>query len=438
VVVTFAPGANTPTNTPLSETITIATDAGNFTITARGTAIAPGILINPMVLNFGLQPLNVTSPQRFVTVTNTGQVALTISTIVPGGANLGDFAFPLPNVTPPGPPCVNGTVLQPNGICALTVQFTPSAAGPRSATITLTDDSPVAGSTQVITLQGTGAVPTISLSTNSINFGGIAPNTTSLPQTVTVTNTGLAPLSINNSSLGGTNPGNFSLAGTTCIDTSVRPNASCTISVTFTPTSVNTFNASVSITSNASNGTQTVTLTGSGAVVSLTPAPGTTTTATVQPGDTAVFPLILSSNGFTGTVTLGCTSQQPTITCSVQPSSVQVNGNQPVQTAIAVQTFCAWMAPPGTLPSGPYGRPAWPASLALLGIASLVFTMAAKRERRLGFALAMVAMVALLGAGCASLPKGPAGRTPPGTYTLTITATAQGVTQSLNVTLIVR
>jgi hypothetical protein len=117
---------------------------------------------------------------------------------------------------------------------------------------------------------------------------------------------------------------------------------------------------------------------------------------------------------------------------------VQVSGNQPVQTAIGVQTFCSWMAPLGTLPSKPDGRPGWPVSLALLGIVSLVFTMATKRERRLGFALAMVAVVALLGTGCASLPKGPAGRTPPGTYTLTITATAQGVTQSLNVTLIVR
>ncbi len=436
VVVTFAPGANTPTNTPLNETITIATDAGNITITARGTAIGPGILINPTVLNFGVQPLNATSQQHFVTVTNTGQVALTISTIVSGGTNPGDFAFPVPNVTPPGPPCVNGTVLQPNAICALTAQFTPSAAGARSATITLTDNSPVAGSTQVITLQGTGTVPTISLSTNSINFGGIAPNSTSGPQTITVTNTGLATLTVSNVSLGGTNPGNFSLAsGTTCIDTTVQLNASCAVVVTFTPNSTNSFTASVSITSNASNGTQTVTLTGSGAVVSLTPAPGTTTTVTVQPGDTAVFPLILSSNGFTGTVTLGCTSQQPTITCSVAPLTVQVSGNQPVQTAISVQTFCAWMAPLGTLPSGPDGRPA---SLALLGIASLAFTMATKRERRLAFVLATVGVVTLLGAGCASTPKGPAGRTPPGTYTLTITATAQGVTQSVNVTLIVR
>jgi hypothetical protein len=434
VVVTFAPGASTPTNTPLNETITIATDAGNFTITARGTAIGPGISFAPGTnLNFNNVPVGTTSAAQTVTVTNNGAVALTISTIVKGGTNAGDFQIQAGTGV-----CANGTTLQQNQNCALLVTFTPSAAGARSATITLTDNSPVASSTQVITLQGTGAVPTISLSTNSINFGGIAPNTTSLPQTVTVTNTGLAPLSINNSSLGGTNPGNFSLAGTTCIDTSVQPNASCTISVTFTPTSVNTFNASVSITSNASNGTQTVTLTGSGAVVSLTPAPGTTTTATVQPGDTAIFPLILSSNGFSGTVTLGCTSQQPTITCSVDPSMVQVSGNQPVQTAIGVQTFCSWMAPLGTLPSKPDGRPGWPVSLALLGIVSLVFTMATKRERRLGFALAMVAVVALLGTGCASLPKGPAGRTPPGTYTLTITATAQGVTQSLNVTLIVR
>ena len=156
---------------------------------------------------------------------------------------------------------------------------------------------------------------------------------------------------------------------------------------------------------------------------------------TVHPGDTAIFPLVLSTTGFSGTVTLGCKSLQPTITCSIAPPSVTVSGNQPVSTAIMVQTFCSWMMPLGGLPVAPDGPAVWLVSLPLLGIVFFVFTMSAKRERRLSFALAMVAVVGLLGAGCGSVPKGPSGSTPPGTYILTITATAQSVTSSVNLTL---
>ena len=315
-----------------------------------------------------------------------------------------------------------------------------AAVGARSATITLTDNSPIAGSIQVITVQGAGATPAISISANSISFVGISPNTTSPPQNITVSNTGLAPLTLATVALGGANPGNFALAaGTTCTNgTVIPPSGSCVVSVTFSPNSATTFSAALNITSNASNGAQSIALTCSTATLSLAPAPGTTTTVTVNPGDTIIFPLVLGSGGFIGTITLGCSSQQPTITCAVIPLTVQVNANQQVQTAISVQTFCSWTTPTGRFPSGPANPPIGLVSITLVGIALLVSAITTKRQQRLGFALAMVAMVALLGVGCTSGPTGPAGRTPAGTYTLTITASAQGVTQSTVVTLKVR
>ena len=438
IVVTFAPGANTLTNTQLAETITIVTDAGNITLNITGTAIAPGISFSPgSAVNFNNVPLG-TNATRTVTVTNSGAVALNVTAVAIGGANPGDFSIALPNV--PGqvscaPPF--GANIAPNKQCVLIIVFNPAAAGARSATITLTDNSPIAGSTQTISVQGNGTVPAISLSASSVSFTGVALNSTSPPQIITLTNTGLAPLTITNVSLGGANPGNFALAsGTTCIAAAViQPAGTCTVSVTFTPNSATAFNAAVNITSTASNGAQTIVLTGSAATISLVPAPGTATTVTVNPGDTIIFPLVLNSGGFTGTVTLGCISQQPTITCSVIPLTVQVNANQPVQTAISVQTFCSWTAPPNRMPSLPAVPPVELLALALLGITSIVSAISTKRGRRLGFALAMLAMVAFIGVGCSSGPQGPGGRTPAGTYTLTITATAQGVTQNMNVTL---
>jgi hypothetical protein len=187
------------------------------------------------------------------------------------------------------------------------------------------------------------------------------------------------------------------------------------------------------------NSNQTVTANFTNQPVTLTAAPGTTTMATVHPGDSAIFPLILSSSGFTGTVTLSCASQQPTITCSVVPGTVQVSSSAPTQVAIGVNTFCAWL-PPLAPPNG------WPGNnlpvlwtTVALGMALLGF-VAAHPKRRLWFRtpLAVMALVALLAAGCASVKHGPAGRTPPGTYILTITATpSSGAPSSINVTLTV-
>jgi uncharacterized repeat protein (TIGR02543 family) len=187
------------------------------------------------------------------------------------------------------------------------------------------------------------------------------------------------------------------------------------------------------------NSNQTVTANFTNQPVTLTAFPGSPTTATVHPGDSAIFPLVLSSSGFTGTVTLSCASQQPTITCSVVPSTVQLSSSAPTEVAIGVNTFCAWL-PPLAPPSG------WPGNnlpvlwtTVALGMALLGFA-AAHPKRRLWFGtpLAVMALVALLAAGCASVKHGPAGRTPPGTYILTITATpSSGAPSSINVTLTV-
>ncbi|MGH9775916.1 MAG: choice-of-anchor D domain-containing protein [Candidatus Acidiferrales bacterium] len=431
--VTFAPTAGGARSATVTFTDNAPSANSQQVVTLTGTGLAAGIQFTPgSSLNFNSVLVGTTSGQQTITVTNNGTNTLTISNFAETG-NAADFP-----VAQGAGDCTTGTVLLPNANCAVVVQFSPQAPGNRNATVTLTDNAPTPGSMQTLTFTGTGTAPAISPSVNSINFGGVAPTTTSPATTVTVTNSGTAPLHINNISITGTDHTDFNLVpGSTCLGTApIAPNGTCTVGVTFTPPTANSFNAALTIMSDAFNApTESIPLAGSGALLQITPAPGTSTTVTVSPGGTAVFPLVMNTNGFTGTVTLGCTSSQPTITCSVAPPTVQVTPNQPVQTAISVNTFCAWTAPPGTLPSWPGNGPLWPIMVTLAGLSVLVIALAAKRERRLGFALAMVALVAMMGAGCGSLAKGPAGRTPPGTYTITITATAQGITQSLQLTL---
>src|SRR5207244_4711907 len=85
-------------------------------------------------------------------------------------------------------------------------------------------------------------------------------------QTVTLTNSGTAPLSIATAVLGGANAGDFALAsGTTCINgATLAAGANCVLNLTFTPTAASARTATVTITDDAAGSPQSVSLTGTG------------------------------------------------------------------------------------------------------------------------------------------------------------------------------
>jgi hypothetical protein len=94
--------------------------------------------------------------------------------------------------------------------------------------------------------------------------------TTSAKQSVTLSNTGNASLSISVISIAGTNPGDF--GQTNNCGSSVAAGANCTIAVTFTPSANGSRSASLDVGDNASESPQTVSLTGMGATLT---SPGT-------------------------------------------------------------------------------------------------------------------------------------------------------------------
>jgi hypothetical protein len=104
---------------------------------------------------------------------------------------------------------------------------------------------------------------TVILSSTNLSFGNVdIGSAASLP--VTLTNPNNAFLSI--STINGTQP--FSQTNT-CLSssgiTALAPNQSCTLTVTFIPTGVGTFNGSITVVDTASNSPQVVMLSGSGA-----------------------------------------------------------------------------------------------------------------------------------------------------------------------------
>jgi hypothetical protein len=116
----------------------------------------------------------------------------------------------------------------------------------------------------VIVLLNTGVV---SFSpTSPLNFSPQLVNTSSAPQTVTLTNTATTALSI--SSIAG--QGQFHLSNNTC-GGSVAAGANCAISVTFKPLTSGAKSGAITIVDSASTKPQVIELSGVGTVVSLAP-----------------------------------------------------------------------------------------------------------------------------------------------------------------------
>src|SRR5581483_3062207 len=113
---------------------------------------------------------------------------------------------------------------------------------------------------------------TVRLQPPSLSFAPQALDETSLPKTVTLTNSGTALLTISNVSISG----DFAISSNTCTGAALIMGKNCKVMVTFTPTALGMRAGTLTFTDNAGNSPQTVPLTGTGiAQATLTPANAT-------------------------------------------------------------------------------------------------------------------------------------------------------------------
>jgi hypothetical protein len=201
VNVTFQPGATGPG----SASISISDDAPNSpqTVALTGTGRQAAVTLAPAgAINFGNQAAGIPSTPVSVTVTNSGNGALTISKISFTGANAGDFTET--------DTC--NTSVPAGGTCAIQITFKPQCANSpaaRAASLNIADNAP--GSPQTIALSGT--------STGSICFAA-APNSST---TATVVAGGNANYSLEVGAANGY-AGTVTMAYTGC-----PPSATCTV-----------------------------------------------------------------------------------------------------------------------------------------------------------------------------------------------------------------
>lgn len=223
---------------------------------------APAVSFSPTSLNFGNIAVGATSAVQTVTLTNSGQAAMSIAGISITGANPGDFAQS--NTCPTG-----ASTLAAGASCAIDVTFAPTSGGMRSAAVRVSDNAP--GSPQSVALSGVGLSPLVSLNPSSLSFGTVLVGSSSAPQSVTLTNTGNADLHISAVTPGGANPGDFDVTTTCPIDgAALLPGAKCAVSSVFTPTTTGARAATIQVVDDASGSPQSVGLSGTGTTSSAT------------------------------------------------------------------------------------------------------------------------------------------------------------------------
>ncbi|SNS31770.1 Transmembrane protein 131-like [Granulicella rosea] len=404
VSIVFAPSASGVR----TGTLTVVDDVGTQTASLTGTGTAPATdALAPLSLSFAPQVLNTASAAQQVTLTNSGDVALTL---IAASIASGDFT------------AVNGcgASLNAHSTCVIAVSFVPKSVGAQTGVLTVADQF----RSQSVALSGAGLAPAgVSLSpVSGLTFANTPVGQTSAVQTVTLTNNGGVALAISGVAV----TGDFVSSASTC-GSSLAAGAACALQVAFSPTVAGPRTGTLTFTDSAASSPQSLALAGIGIDFSLTP--NGPTTATLVSGATASYGLLLSSAaGVPGTVAFTCTGAPAHAACAVSPAAPSLGGTTTI--TVNVGTGLA-KASPAPLPWG--RRAVW---LALL----LPLALLPRRRRRFA---ALCLLLALAGCGDArkipatSLPSGST-PTPSGTYNLVVSGSGGGVTKMVGLTLVVQ
>jgi hypothetical protein len=287
---------------------------------AGGAGTGPATdTLSTTVLSFPNTEVRQLSAAEYVTLTNSGGVALTSIAVSVSGA-----------FTETDPCTAN---LAANSSCTISVQFAPTAAGYQTGTLTIADEL----RTQTVALSGTGiAAPALAVNPTSLSFSATVGDA-SLPQTLTVTNTGGAPLANVGFQITGQSAASFSTGTTTCGATlsNVSGQNSCTVAVIFTPAAAGGSTASLTVSSSTSGvAAVAVPLTGSGQTLAgLNVSPAQLVFSIVAPGKTSATQTVTVTNNGTAAATL------LTFTVTSPFSLVQVTN--PCGTSLAAGASCS-------------------------------------------------------------------------------------------------
>jgi hypothetical protein len=219
-------------------------------LSGTGTSVptTPQLTISAANLSFG--NVNVGgSVVQTLKLLSTGSSAVTVNSVAVSGTgySISGAAFPV--------------TIAPNLQVSLQVLFKPTAAGTAAGQLTLKSTS-TGNATASVALSGTGVAttPQLSISATSLNFGNVVVNA-SAAQTLVLTSSGTAPVTVSSVSLSGAR---YSLSGAS-FPVSLAAGQSAALQVLFKPTVAGAATGLITVKSNSStNPTATVALSGNG------------------------------------------------------------------------------------------------------------------------------------------------------------------------------
>ena len=215
------------------------------------------VSLSPTTIAFATTAVGLTSAATKITLTNNTGVSVTLNT---------------PAVTITGPftsagstTCTNGLVIPNLGTCIINAQFKPTSVGYATGTISVNDSDVTSPQSVAVSGSATG----IKFSPTSVNFGSVTKGT-QVSTTVTITNVGTTNVYFPGAELTGTNSADFSDNygdSAPCgnnINNPLKPAATCTITVYFTPSIVGAENSTYKLFDNSVGSPQMLSLTGTG------------------------------------------------------------------------------------------------------------------------------------------------------------------------------
>ena len=219
-------------------------------------AASTALDIWPSSLSFNTQSAGSTSAVQSVKFLNSSGLGVVINSITVGGSDPSDFAI-LSDIC-------SANTLRPTSNCTISVAFTPTTNGTRSAQLLLESDT--IGGSLIIPLSGVGSAPSsvMCLNTNSLSYGSVVIGSTSAVQSVTITNCGAASLYVTNIVASGTDASDYIISSDSCSGGTIAVGGTCAFGVSFAPSSNGTRSAVLTISGNTDSGVSTVSLTGTG------------------------------------------------------------------------------------------------------------------------------------------------------------------------------
>jgi len=302
---------------------------GSSTVALSGTgnAVAQAtVALSANAIDFGALVAGAASPAQTVTVNNTGQAALTFSSITVGGANANLFTL--------GGTCATGTSVPAGGSCTVTVTATPTANGAFSGNLSLASNA--SNGAVSVALSGTVSAPAPAVTANpsAVAFGTQTIGAPAATQTVTLANKGNVALTLNGIAVSGAST--VAIASKTC-GTTLAVGANCTVTLAFAPTASGAAAATLAVTSNAAPLQVSISGTGTTAPAAkpaLSEA-GPVAFADTQVGKSAAVHTITLSNG--GTAALKVASL---VLSGAQAADFELKGTCATDLSVAASASC--------------------------------------------------------------------------------------------------